>query len=236
MGEGGNMPYSLELCGGTHVTRTGDIGMFKIISESAIASGVRRIEAVCGEFVLKLIRQNDNLIETLALTLKTSKNEIIDKVNNLVVNKRKLEEQLLALQVSMLDLTIEQIAREAENISGIQFIYKIARNLDVKILRLAAEQIVNKDDNIVVIYINELILENTTIINLSITIAVSKKINDKLPANNLAKDISTFFGAKIGGGNANTTQIFISGISKVSKTERLHKLKEEIKELLTKFQ
>ncbi|WP_375318730.1 alanine--tRNA ligase [Candidatus Tisiphia endosymbiont of Oplodontha viridula] len=215
---------SLELCGGTHVTRTGDIGMFKITSENAIAAGVRRIEAVCGEFVLKLIRQNDTVIENISSTLKIGKNEIIDKVNSLIASKKQLEDKLVTLQVLMLDLNIEQIAKESVSVSDIQFICKVVHNLDSKILRLSAERIADKSDSLVIIYIA--IPEKSKEVGgsaghnsskLSITVAVSKKISNKVHAGNLAKEISIFLGGSGGGGQANIAQAGGTDVSKVEK-------------------
>lgn len=228
--------HSLELCGGTHVTRTGDIGIFKITSESAIAAGVRRIEAVCGEFVLKLIRQNDAVIENMSSTLKIGKNEIIDKVNSLIASKKQLEDQLVAIQVSMLDLNIEQIAKESVSISDINLIYKIIQNLDSKILRLSAERIAHKSDNLVIIYIAipEKLKEVAAAKGhnsgkLSITVAVSKKISNKVHAGNLAREISIFLGGSGGGGQANIAQ---AGGTDASKVE---KLPDMIGELLSEL-
>ncbi len=215
---------SLELCGGTHVTRTGDIGMFKITSENAIAAGVRRIEAVCGEFVLKLIRQNDAMIENISAALKIGKNELIDKVNSLIASKKQLEDQLVSLQVSMLDLNIEQIAKESVSVSDIKFVYKLVHNIDSKILRLSAERIVDKSDNLVVIYIampekSKEVSGSTghNTCKLSITVAVSKKISNKVHAGNLAKEISIFLGGSGGGGQANIAQAGGTDVSKLGK-------------------
>ncbi|MFU7500885.1 MAG: alanine--tRNA ligase [Candidatus Tisiphia sp.] len=219
------MGNSLELCGGTHVNRTGDIGIFKIISESSVAAGVRRIEAVCGEFAIKLIRQNDTIIDDLSSTLKIGKNEITDKVNNLIASKKQLEDKLVATQVSMLDLNIEQIAKESIRVSGINFVYKLVQNLDTKILRLSAQQIADKSDNLVIIYIGMPDLQG----KLSITIAVSKEISNKVHAGNLAKEVSVFLGGSGGGGQANIAQAGGTDVSKVGK------LQDMIRELLSKF-
>ncbi|WP_375358410.1 alanine--tRNA ligase [Candidatus Tisiphia endosymbiont of Neophilaenus lineatus] len=219
------MGNSLELCGGTHVSRTGDIGIFKIISESSVAAGVRRIEAVCGEFALKLIRQNDTIIDDLSSTLKIGKNEITDKVNNLIASKKQLEDKLVATQVSMLDLNIEQIAKESIRVSGINFLYKLVQNLDTKVLRLSAQRIVDKSDNLVIVYIGMPDLQG----KLSITIAVSKEISNKVHAGNLAKEVSVFLGGSGGGGQANIAQAGGTDVSKVGK------LQDMIRELLSKF-
>lgn len=219
------MGNSLELCGGTHVNRTGDIGIFKIISESSVAAGVRRIEAVCGEFALKLIRQNDTIIDDLSSTLKIGKNEITDKVNNLIASKKQLEDKLVATQVSMLDLNIEQIAKESIRVSGINFLYKLVQNLDTKVLRLSAQRIVDKSDNLVIVYIGMPDLQG----KLSITIAISKEISNKVHAGNLAKEVSVFLGGSGGGGQANIAQAGGTDVSKVGK------LQDMIRELLSKF-
>lgn len=219
------MGNSLELCGGTHVNRTGDIGIFKIISESSVAAGIRRIEAVCGEFAIKLIRQNDTVIDDLSSTLKIGKNEITDKVNNLIASKKQLEDKLVATQVSMLDLNIEQIAKESIRVSGINFVYKLVQNLDTKVLRLSAQRIVDKSDNLVIVYIGMPDLQG----KLSITIAISKEISNKVHAGNLAKEVSVFLGGSGGGGQANIAQAGGTDVSKVGK------LQDMIRELLSKF-
>ncbi|KAJ6644994.1 Alanine--tRNA ligase [Pseudolycoriella hygida] len=222
-------PYSLELCGGTHVTRTGDIGVFKIIGESAIAAGVRRIEAICGEFVLKYLRNNDSIVENLTSSLKTSKNEITQKVNDLIISKKNLLEQLASLQVSMLDLEEEQIAKESLDISGIKFVYKVVQNIDNKILRLSAEQIVNKCDNLVMVYINIGKPDEGKSSKLSITVGVSKKLSSTAHAGHLAKSISIFLGGTGGGGQANIAQAGAADSSKISH------LPDMIKNLLSKL-
>ncbi len=213
-------PYSLELCGGTHVSQTGDIGIFKIIGESAIAAGIRRIEAICGEFVLKLIRNQDSIIDNISSSLKANRNEVIEKVNDLIVSKKQLVEQVTSLQISMLTLNESDIVKESIDIAGIKFIYKLIKNIDNKILRLSAEQIVRKTDNLVLVYINK---SN----KLSITVAVSHPITDKVHARSLAKSISLYLGGDGGGGQANIAQAGGVDDSKISS------LQEMIKELLS---
>jgi alanyl-tRNA synthetase len=200
MGYEGASPYSLELCGGTHVSRTGDIGIFKIISESAIAAGVRRIEAVCGSFVLKLIRQNDELLGTVSSALKANASDVISKVNNLLAEKKALENDLADIKLSMLDLSVEQISKIAIDISNVKLIYKNLENFDPKTLRLSAEQISKKVDNLVVVYIGNVSGK------LSITVGISKNISDVMNAGNFAKSISIFLGGSGGGGQPTIAQ------------------------------
>lgn len=214
--------YSLELCGGTHVKRTGDIGCFKIISESAIAAGIRRIEAVCGEFVLKLMRDNDFILKSVENILRTNRNELVNKVDNILNRTKEAEKELFKTQVAALDLSIEQITKEAIEVAGIKLIYKRLRNIDNKILRQAAEQLTTKMADLVVLYIAE------GIGILSITVAVSKNISNKLNAGNIAKELSLFLGGNGGGGQPTIAQAGGSDISKLPSV--VEKIKSLIKE------
>lgn len=212
---------SLESCGGTHVRRTGDIGSFKITSESAIAAGVRRIEAVCGEFVIKLMREKDNLLKSVESTLKTNKNELITKVNNILERNKGLEKELEKVLLARLDLNVEQIEKQAEKIAGIKLLYKKVGNIDNKILRQAAEQLTNKVEDLIVVYIAE------GIGKLSITVAASKAITDKFNAGIIAKELSLFLGGSGGGGQPAIAQ---AGGNDLGKLTNIH---EKLYSLLT---
>lgn len=98
---GQNIPYSVELCGGTHVKRTGDIGMFKIVSESAVSAGVRRIEAIVGKALEEHVREKESMILDVATTLKSSPNEITSRVKTLMEDKKKLEQEVSNLRRQM---------------------------------------------------------------------------------------------------------------------------------------
>ncbi|XVN41027.1 MAG: alanine--tRNA ligase [Rickettsia endosymbiont of Argas persicus] len=211
---------SLELCGGTHVRRTGDIGCFKIISESAIAAGIRRIEAVCGEFVIKLIREKEAILKAVETSLKTNKNELITKVNNILERNKVLEKELEKTYLANLDLSLEQIKKQAEEINGVKLIYQYIKNSDNKILRQAAENLSNKAEDLVVVYI----ADNSC--KLSITVAISKTITNKFNAGIIAKELSLFLGGSGGGGQPSIAQAGGSDLSK------LPKVKEKIQSLL----
>lgn len=211
---------SLELCGGTHVKRTGDIGCFKIISESAIAAGVRRIEAVCGEFVIKLFREKEGILKNIENSLKTNKNELISKVNSILDHNKELEKELEKVRLASLDLNIEQINKNAAEINGIKLIYQYMENLDNKILRQAAENLTKKAENLVVVYI----ANNSG--KLSITVSLSKTITDKLNAGIIAKELSIFLGGSGGGGQPSIAQAGGSDLSK------LLQVKDKLRELL----
>ncbi|MGX6960734.1 MAG: alanine--tRNA ligase [Rickettsia endosymbiont of Pentastiridius leporinus] len=211
---------SLELCGGTHVRRTGDIGCFKITSESAIAAGVRRIEAVCGEFVIKLIREKETLLKNIETSLKTNKNEIVTKVSSILERNKELEKEIEKMCLSSLDLNIEQINKEAEEINGVKLIYRYIENLDNKILRQAAENLTKKIEDLIVVYI----VNNSG--KLSITVGASKQITNKFNAGIIAKEVSLFLGGTGGGGQLSIAQAGGSDLSK------LPQVKEKIQSLL----
>lgn len=89
MGHGANAPYSIELCGGTHVHNTGEIGLFKITSEASVASGIRRIEAITSFAVLDYAKQNDLLLNDIMMLFKTNKRDLMTKVQNLLDHTKK---------------------------------------------------------------------------------------------------------------------------------------------------
>ena len=103
VGEGGKT-YSVELCGGTHVRRTGDIALFRIVSESAVAAGVRRVEAVTGELAYDEARREHDLLESLAQSLKTAPADLPARLEALVEERRRLEEERREFETFMQNL------------------------------------------------------------------------------------------------------------------------------------
>jgi alanyl-tRNA synthetase len=202
--------YSIELCGGTHVRFTGDIGTFKIISESAIAAGIRRIEAVCGEFAEKYFRANDTLISEICALFKTNKSDVKAKVEKLLQSYKDAEKEIEFLKVSNLKIDNPQI-----NIDGVKFLYKVSSNLDVKSMRIVAEEASKKDDNVVVVMIS------TLIDKLNIVVSVSKALSGRVSAADIAKYLSSEFGGTGGGGSDTLAQ---SGGVDVAKTDRIPEL------------
>ena len=112
--------FSVELCGGTHARRAGDIGLFKIVSEGGVASGVRRIEAVTGEAALGYIREAEkNLIEVAGM-VKASRDDAAGKVSQLVERNRKLEKELEAPKARLASSQGGDLAGQAEDVGGIE--------------------------------------------------------------------------------------------------------------------
>ena len=109
--------YSLELCGGTHVRRTGDIGLFRIVSEGAVSAGVRRVEAVTGEAALKVIEERDRQLNEAAAALKVPPAELAERIAALVEERRKLERDVAELRKK---LATGGAAAEVETIGGLR--------------------------------------------------------------------------------------------------------------------
>jgi alanyl-tRNA synthetase len=206
-------PYSFELCGGTHVNRTGDIGAFKILSESAIAAGIRRIEAVCGEFAFKEIAANEELLNELIDIFKSDKPELLQKVGSLLVSKKDLEKQVEKIQISSLMLSDDDINKNSLSIDKGRLFYKIIpENTDGKIARIAAENLSKKYTDLVIVFASK------TSEKLSIIIAVSKEISPRHNASEISKHLSVFIGGS-GGGQSTLAQIGGTNLAKLQELE-----------------
>ena len=141
MGQDQDKIFSKELCGGTHVKATGDIGVFKITSESSIAAGIRRIEAITGEAALTYLQDQEILIEEIANNLKSPKNEISTNIENLITAKKQLEKEISKLKQA----NVAQIDdADIFEISGDKILFKIA-DLDAKNARELAFQFKAKE-------------------------------------------------------------------------------------------
>ncbi len=116
--------FSSELCGGTHASRSGDIGLFKILSEAGIASGIRRIEAVTGQAALDQLHRQEKMIETLAGLLKSPKEDAAEKVETLIKERKNLEKELASLKARLASRSLDDISDEAREISGVKVLSK----------------------------------------------------------------------------------------------------------------
>jgi alanyl-tRNA synthetase len=147
MGDG----FSVELCGGTHVNRTGDIGLFRITSESGVAAGVRRIEAITGSKALALFDQVEALVDTAGRSLKANRDTLIEKLDALVAQNRKLEKDLSALKTKLATAGNGDVLSQAVDIAGIKVLALNLEGADVKSLRETADQFKNKLGSAVVL-------------------------------------------------------------------------------------
>jgi len=136
--------FSTELCGGTHVERTGDIGCFKIISETGVASGVRRIEAVAGAAGMDWIAARDKALVDISGLLKSSPDKAVEKVEQLLEKNRSLEKQLERLNAKLASSAGDELAANAIEVAGIKLLVAKLDGVDPKTLRDLAEQLKNK--------------------------------------------------------------------------------------------
>ena len=133
--------FSTELCGGTHVERTGDIGLFKLKAESSVASGVRRIEATTGAGALDLIRHKEQILKEVSGVLKGSDEEVADRVERLLAQQRELEKKLAELQSQMAGSQSDDLLSNARQINGVNVIASRIEGVDDKGLRDMADRL-----------------------------------------------------------------------------------------------
>ncbi|MGH8282567.1 MAG: alanine--tRNA ligase [Gammaproteobacteria bacterium] len=136
--------FSTELCGGTHVRHVGDIGLFKILGESSVAAGVRRIEALTGEGAITWLHKTERTLRSIAEVTKGSLDNVEDKVSQLVERNRKLEKELEQLKGRMASCQGRDLASEAVDIKGIKVLASRLDGADAKTLRDTVDQLKNK--------------------------------------------------------------------------------------------
>ncbi len=186
---------STELCGGTHVHRLGEIGLFKIISESSIAAGIRRIEAITGAEAVKYTQKQDDLIMNLSSLMKTNSDELEAKIVGLVDSKRKLEKDIEGMRGSNLAGLLSFTEKDITKIGNCMFVSKSLDNFEVKELRSAVQDYVRDNASSVIILFS--VIEE----KISYVAAVSKDICDHVSALELVHIAADIFGTKGGGRN-----------------------------------
>ena len=200
--------FSVELCGGTHVQRTGDIGYFKIITETSISAGVRRIEALTGEAAVNLSQDSHDNLDSLALKLNTSSEEVRDKISQLIDSNKTLKQELDKLQSSSLSATASDMSLESEEIAGLKVVAKKMEGLDSSVLRETADKLRNKEKNSLIVLIS--IFED----KVPLVIATHKEL-DHIDARDVMNHLVNLLGGS-GGGRSDFAQ---GGIEKVEDIE-----------------
>jgi alanyl-tRNA synthetase len=143
--------YSTELCGGTHVARAGDIGLFRILSESGIASGVRRIEAVTGQGALDHVVETDQMLREVAGLVRGTRDDVQDKVRQLMDRSRRLEKEIAQLKDKLASGQGRDLAEGAETIGGISVIATAVDGADAAALRNAVDQLKSRLKSAVIV-------------------------------------------------------------------------------------
>lgn len=188
---GGN--YSVELCGGTHVSRTGDIGLFKIQLESGIAAGIRRIEAVSGEGALAAVSENDSLIASIGHTLKVGASEINARIAQILAENKALNREVEQLGQQIAASKSSDLGSEVEQINGVDFIAAhvdgdnkaMMQTLDTLRSQLSADSVI--------------VLAQVAGGKVGMVVSVSKSITEKIKAPELLSAVAEHVGAKGGG-------------------------------------
>ena len=136
--------FSMELCGGTHVERAGDIGFFKIISESGVAAGVRRVEAVTGQTAFEWVTRADQVLRDIAAMLRGSREDVDEKVRELVERSRRLEKEVQQLKSKLASGQSGDLSTQAKDVGGIKVLAAQVDGADAKALRDAMDQLRDK--------------------------------------------------------------------------------------------
>lgn len=185
--------FSVELCGGTHVKRTGDIGVFKIISETGIASGVRRIEAVSGQCALNWINSGEEKLNNVANMLKGDRATVEDRVRQMLDRSRSLEKELDQLKAKLASSQGGDLAASAEEIDGIKVLAARLDDVDPKSLRDTVDQLKNKLGSAAIV----LAAVNNS--KVSLVAGVTKDQTSRIKASDLVNTVATKVGGKGGG-------------------------------------
>ncbi|RUL67220.1 alanine--tRNA ligase [Dyella dinghuensis] len=143
--------FSTELCGGTHVSRTGDIGLFKIVSEAGVASGVRRIEAVTGAGALAYVADEERRLGELSAMLSSSGDDVTEKLRQLLDRQKKLERELESMRAKAAGSMTGDLANTARDVGGIKVVAARVEGLDAKALRDGVDQLKQQLTNCVVL-------------------------------------------------------------------------------------
>ena len=212
--------YSIELCGGTHVNRTGDIGLFKIISESGVASGIRRIEALTAEAAEKWLSTYKSNVEEVAALLKSSNDKIFTKVEQLLVKNKALEKELIESRQKVFSSSSEDISEKVTKIKDTSILIQRLEGFSANDLRVSIDRYKNKLENAIIVLG---VVEKG---KAKIAIGVTKHNTDLIHAGDLIKTVAEIVGGK-GGGRPDFAQ------AGGPEAEKLDQALEHAKEFIT---
>jgi alanyl-tRNA synthetase len=184
---------SRELCGGTHVSRTGDIGLFSIVAEGGVAAGVRRVEAVTGENALAYMQSMEEALGGIAGTLKVIPAEAPKRVDALIDQVRKLERELAAIKGKLASAKGDDLTNQAVDIGGIKVLATVLEGVDAKGLREVADKLKDKLGSCA------LLLAVTEGDKVSLVASVSQDVTNRIKAGDLVNHVAVQVGGKGGG-------------------------------------
>ncbi len=185
--------FSTELCGGTHASRTGDIGLFRIVSESGTAAGVRRIEAVTGEGAIAALHAQSDQLQDIAQLLKGDSANLGDKVRSALERTRQLEKELQQLKEQQAAQESASLTGKAEDINGVKLLVSVLEGVEPKMLRTMVDDLKNQLGSAVIV------LATVAEGKVSLIAGVSKDVTDRVKAGELVGMVAQQVGGKGGG-------------------------------------
>lgn len=185
--------FSTELCGGTHASRTGDIGLFRIISESGTAAGVRRIEAVTGEGAIATVHADSDRLSEVAHLLKGDSNNLADKVRSVLERTRQLEKELQQLKEQAAAQESANLSSKAIDVNGVKLLVSELSGVEPKMLRTMVDDLKNQLGSTIIVLAT--VVEG----KVSLIAGVSKDVTDRVKAGELIGTVAQQVGGKGGG-------------------------------------
>ncbi|EKN3584238.1 alanine--tRNA ligase [Yersinia enterocolitica] len=185
--------FSTELCGGIHASRTGDIGLFRILSESGTAAGIRRIEAVTGEGAIALLHQQSDLLEDVAHLVKGDTHNLADKVRAMLDRSKMLERELQQLKDQQAAQESASLSSNAKLVNGVKLLVSQLDNVEPKMLRTMVDDLKNQLGSAIIV------LATIADDKVSLIVGVTKDLTGKVKAGELIADIAQQVGGKGGG-------------------------------------
>jgi len=185
--------FSIELCGGTHTSRTGDIGLFKIVSESGVAAGVRRIEALTGEGAYRFVKEEERELLEIASSLKSVPGELSSKIERLLERQRELEKELSSFQDKLSHQELTNLLPSIREVKGVKVLSAKVDGKDVKRMREFVDQLKVKMGSGIIL------LGGQSQNKVSLILGVTSDLTHRFNANELIKKIALLIGGTGGG-------------------------------------
>jgi len=185
--------FSTELCGGTHVVRTGDIGAFKIVSEGGVAAGIRRVEAITGEGTLAYLRDTENKLSSAAALLRANPDELAAKVQQLLDRNKTLEKELAATRQKLASGGAQDLTSQTREVKGVKVLAAAIDGMGAADLRTLLDQLKNKLGSGVVV------LGASTDGKVALIAGVTPDLVGKVKAGELVNAVALQVGGKGGG-------------------------------------
>jgi alanyl-tRNA synthetase len=193
--------FSIELCGGTHVDRTGDVGLFKLESESGVAAGVRRIEALTGQGAIEAIREREKILEQIGDHLGARDSAVLDRLERLLAREKELEKKLRSLEQKLVagDRGAAAGEEKTREIGGVRVVTRKVEGIEARVLREIADRIRQKYGSVVVALGSDLGEK------VALLVAITPDLTAKIKAGDIIKQIAPIVGGS-GGGRADFAQ------------------------------